>query len=104
MRDLPAFEPAEGYADDGFDPVVIRTDYTDDEAWRATVAGLCSLWGEGSEVEAWFHLIDDPPAREFRTVPGEVHGVQVGLALANVDFQECAGMASEDPEGVLRTP
>ncbi|MCX5397700.1 hypothetical protein [Streptomyces sp. NBC_00102] len=167
MRALPAFELAEEYEDDGFDPVVVRTDYADDEAWRATVAGLRSPWGEDGEAEARFHLIDDPcwdgagveevvraagvvenlvvlfladavtmrspsrpllaldlfadegedldpayyqelidnpPVRAFRTVPGEVHAVQVNLALANVDFQEFAAMASEDPEGVLRTP
>ncbi|MGW1463391.1 DUF6924 domain-containing protein [Streptomyces sp. NPDC002308] len=161
----PAFELTEEYLDDGFDPVVVRTDYTDGEAWRAVVAGLRSTWDEKSGAEVRFHLIDDPrwdgatveeivraaaavenlfvvfladavtmrspsrallaldlfadededldpvyyqepidnpPAREFRTVPGEVHAVQLDLALSNVDFHELAAMASEDPEGVFR--
>lgn len=165
MRALPAFELTGRNPADDFDPVVVRTDHTDDVAWRAVVAGLRSVWDEGSGAEVCFHLVDDPrwagataeevaraaaavedlgvvfladavtmrspsrsllalnlfadededldpafyqelidnpPAREFRTVPGEVHGVHVNLALANVDFQELADMAREDPEGVFR--
>ncbi|WP_405458952.1 hypothetical protein OG786_17530 [Streptomyces sp. NBC_00101] len=167
MRVLPAFEPTGRDPADDVDPVIVRTDYTDEGAWRAVAAALRSAWDAESGAEARFHLIDDPrwdgatpeelvraargvenlsavfvadavtlrsssrpllaldlcadededldpayyqelidnpPAREFRTVPGEVHTVQLCLAVGNVSFPELAVMASQDAEGVLRSP
>ncbi|WP_328721138.1 hypothetical protein OHT52_17410 [Streptomyces sp. NBC_00247] len=52
---------------------------------------------------AYGELIDNPPAREFRTVPGEVHTIQVSLAVGDLGFEELAEASTEDPEGVLRT-
>ncbi|MEU1089499.1 hypothetical protein ABZ401_22235 [Streptomyces sp. NPDC005892] len=165
MRILPALELTGRDPADDFDPVIVRTDYTDDVAWRATVAALRSAWDGESGAEARFHLIDDPrwdgatteelvraagavenlsavfladavtmrsssrpllaldlcadedeeldheyyqelidnpPAREFRTVPGQVHALQLCLAVGNVSFPELAEAAAEDPEGVYR--
>ncbi|WP_406088931.1 DUF6924 domain-containing protein [Streptomyces sp. NBC_01013] len=47
-------------------------------------------------------LIESPEPREFRAMPAAVHGVQVDLALGNVNFAEYAGAASEEPDQVLR--
>ncbi|WP_327176343.1 hypothetical protein OG599_14230 [Streptomyces sp. NBC_01335] len=75
--------------------------------WRsATDALALDLFADEDEDldPAYYQeLIDNPPAREFRTVPGEVHAVQVNLALG-LGFQEFADAASQDPEGVFRTP
>ncbi|MET9619764.1 hypothetical protein ABZZ37_03190 [Streptomyces sp. NPDC006464] len=38
----------------------------------------------------------------FRIVPAGVHGVHVSLSLGDMGFEEYAGWAAEDPEGVLR--
>ncbi|MCX4967034.1 hypothetical protein OHA98_19895 [Streptomyces sp. NBC_00654] len=47
-------------------------------------------------------LIESPDPREFRALPAAVHGVQVDLALGNVDFAEYVGAASAEPDQVLR--
>lgn len=147
-----------------FDVLVIRTDFSDDEAWNAVVGELHRPWGPSGEFAAAVRLVDAPawsgatadevlaavvdedlmvvfladrdtmrsPARallalstawedvsgldpvyyqdliespeprEFRAVPASVHGVQVDLALGNVDFTEYAGAASAEPDQVLR--
>jgi hypothetical protein len=41
--------------------------------------------------------------REFRTVPAGVHEINTNLALANMDFEEFASFAGQDPEGVFRS-
>ncbi|MGR4877896.1 DUF6924 domain-containing protein [Streptomyces sp. LARHCF249] len=41
--------------------------------------------------------------REFRTVPTEVHWIHANLSLANLDFEEYAQAAHEDPEKVFRS-
>lgn len=149
---------------DLFDVLVIRTDFSDDEAWNAVVGELRRPWGPGGEFPAGVQLVDAPvwsgatadevlaaavdedllvvfladrdtmqsPAhallalstawedvsgldpvyyqelieapepREFRAVPAAVHGVQMDLALGNVDFAEHAAAASEEPDQVLR--
>ncbi|MGN5631725.1 DUF6924 domain-containing protein [Streptomyces sp. AC154] len=149
---------------DLFDVLVIRTDFSDDEAWNAVVEELHRPWGPGGEFAAVVQLIDSPawseatadevlavvvdedlvvvfladrgtmksPARallalstvwedvsgldpvyyqeliespdprEFRALPAAVHGVQVDLALGNVDFAEYAGAASAEPDQALR--
>ncbi|MFG2428272.1 DUF6924 domain-containing protein [Streptomyces sp. NPDC048590] len=153
-----------GIGRDLFDVLVIRTDFSDDEAWTAVVEELCLPWGPGGEFAAAVQLVDAPawsgatadevlaavvdeplvvvfladrttmqsPARallalsttwedvsgldpvyyqeliespeprEFRVLPVAVHGVQVNLALGNVDFAEYAGAASEEPDQILR--
>lgn len=60
MRVLPAFEPTGRDPADDVDPVIVRTDYTDEGAWRAVAAALRSAWDAESGAEARFHLIDDP--------------------------------------------
>lgn len=147
-----------------FDVLVIRTDFSDDEAWNAVVGELHRPWGPSGEFAAAVRLVDAPAwsgatadevlaavvdedlmvvfladrdtmksptrallalstvwedvssldpvyyqelieapePREFRAVPASVHGVQVDLALGNVDFAEYAGAASAEPEQVLR--
>ncbi|MFB6818889.1 hypothetical protein ACFCV8_30555 [Streptomyces sp. NPDC056347] len=149
---------------DLFDVLVIRTDFSDDEAWNAVVGELQRPWGPSGEFAAAVQLVDAPawsgatadevlaavvdeellvvfladrgtmksPARallalstvwedvsgldpvhyqeliespeprKFRAVPASVHGVQVDLALGNVDFAEYAGAASAEPDQVLR--
>ncbi len=41
--------------------------------------------------------------REFRTIPTEVHWIHANLSLANLDFEEYAVAADEDPEKVFRS-
>lgn len=148
---------------DEWAPLVIRTDYTDDSAWREVIAEL----GGVADVREWespAHLIDErrwdgvtsdealvaaardeqlsvvfladgvtmrsplrpllaldlgadddqdldpvyyqdlidaPPPRDVRVVPGAVHMVHGNLQLANLDFREFAEAAA-DPEGVVR--
>ncbi|MFJ6610302.1 DUF6924 domain-containing protein [Streptomyces sp. NPDC091289] len=73
-------------------PLVIRTDYTDDAAWRAVVL----------DPMYYQELIDAPPPREVRVVPDAVHMVHGNLQLANVDIPEFAEDAAADPDGVVR--
>ncbi|MGW4198438.1 DUF6924 domain-containing protein [Streptomyces sp. NPDC005004] len=44
---------------DGFDALVVRTDYRDDQAWRNVVAALAEPGG-GRQYEAHVHFVDDP--------------------------------------------
>ncbi|MGV9451551.1 DUF6924 domain-containing protein [Streptomyces sp. NPDC003635] len=41
--------------------------------------------------------------REFRTVPAGVHDVHANLSIGNLGFEEYAGWAHDDPEGVFRS-
>ncbi|MEU9235173.1 DUF6924 domain-containing protein [Streptomyces subrutilus] len=41
--------------------------------------------------------------REFRTIPPQVHSIHANLSLANMDFEEFAAAAEEDPEKVFRS-
>ncbi|WP_239079254.1 hypothetical protein [Streptomyces sp. SID7909] len=45
---------------DLFDVLVIRTDFSDDEAWNAVVGELHRPWGPGGEFAAAVHLVDAP--------------------------------------------
>ncbi|GHH80344.1 hypothetical protein GCM10018793_35300 [Streptomyces sulfonofaciens] len=40
---------------------------------------------------------------QFRTVPGGVSEIHANLYVSNMDFQEFAGLALDDPEGVHRS-
>ncbi|MFD8636297.1 DUF6924 domain-containing protein [Streptomyces sp. NPDC059533] len=57
---------------------------------------------EHLDPEYYGQLVDSPPAREFRTTPAGVHDVHANLSLANMDFEDYAEAAGEDPEGVFR--
>ncbi|MFH8402668.1 DUF6924 domain-containing protein [Streptomyces anulatus] len=62
MKELPEIVKADEWA-----PLIIRTDYTDDSAWREIIAEL----GRVAEVRAWespAHLVDD---RRWGGVTGE---------------------------------
>ena len=145
-----------------FDALVIRTDYSDEQAWQEVQAALAVPWGDG-EDESTVHLVDDRawdgasvddvlaalPAdspldvvfladrttmqadhhgllavttitredceddeeyeavvefgRDFRTVPAGVSEMHTNLWLANMDFEEFAASAHNDPEGVHRS-
>jgi hypothetical protein len=41
--------------------------------------------------------------REFRTIPVGVHDIYANLHIANMDFEEFAAAAQEDPDGVYRS-
>lgn len=146
---------------DGFAALVVRTDYTDDRAWRDVSAELMKPWGD-RPYDAEVHFVDDPAwagatvdevlaavradedlavvfladrttlragghallavttltrqeclddedyerltefGREFRTVPAGVHGIHANLSIGNLGFEEYAGWAHDDPEGILR--
>ncbi|MFG2600620.1 DUF6924 domain-containing protein [Streptomyces sp. NPDC048462] len=45
---------------DLFDVLVIRTDFSDDEAWNAVVGELRRPWGPGGEFPAGVQLVDAP--------------------------------------------
>ncbi|MFJ3529443.1 MULTISPECIES: DUF6924 domain-containing protein [unclassified Streptomyces] len=45
---------------DLFDVLVIRTDFSDDEAWNAVVGELHRPWGPGGEFAATVRLVDTP--------------------------------------------
>ncbi|MEV7521372.1 hypothetical protein [Streptomyces sp. NPDC091371] len=54
------------------------------------------------DPEYYQELVENPPAREFRTAPAGVHDVHANLSIANLDFEDYAAAAGEDPEGVFR--
>ncbi|MFF4789665.1 DUF6924 domain-containing protein [Streptomyces sp. NPDC001276] len=54
MRALPAVAGR-----DGFDALVIRVDYDDDQAWQDLATELTQPWGDRL-YEAHVHFIDDP--------------------------------------------
>ncbi|MFE5092244.1 DUF6924 domain-containing protein [Streptomyces sp. NPDC056638] len=66
------------------------------------VAGEHDAAFVGCSAGYYQELIDSPPPREFRTAPAAVHDVEVNLSIANMDFEELAEAASDDPTGVLR--
>lgn len=70
---------------------------------RALLA-LSTVWEDVSGLDPVYYqeLIELPDAREFRALPAAAHGVQVDLALGNVDFAEYVGAASAEPDQVLR--
>ncbi|GEB57379.1 DUF6924 domain-containing protein [Streptomyces gardneri] len=41
--------------------------------------------------------------REFRTTPAGLHDIRANLSIANMDFEEYAAAAHEDPEKVFRS-
>ncbi|ALO05721.1 hypothetical protein AQF52_0119 [Streptomyces venezuelae] len=41
--------------------------------------------------------------REFRTTPAGLHDIHANLSIANMDFEEYAAAAHEDPEKVFRS-
>ncbi|RKE02889.1 DUF6924 domain-containing protein [Streptomyces sp. TLI_171] len=45
---------------DEFAALIIRTDYTDEAAWRAVVEEVSRPWGMDGEYDAEIHLVDDP--------------------------------------------
>ena len=53
--------------------------------------------GDGDGPERWAAL-----RLPFRTEPCVVHDIHANLSIANMDFEEYAAAAREDPEGVLR--
>ncbi|MFD5208592.1 DUF6924 domain-containing protein [Streptomyces anulatus] len=70
---------------------------------RALLA-LSTVWEDVSGLDPVYYqeLIESPDPREFRALPAAVHGVQMDLALGNVDFAECARAASAEADQVLR--
>lgn len=157
MRSLPTTADL-----DEFHALVIRTDFGNEQSWRAVTAELLQPWGDGN-YEPLVHFIDDSawagasvddvleaasanqelsvvfvadsvpmssahhgllavttiPAeeyenfeeyegirefgREFRTAPARAHDIQANLSIANMDFEEYAAAAHEDPEKVFRS-
>jgi len=158
MKSLPAVtDRNEG------DALVIRTDYSDEQAWQVVTAALTQPWTVGGESESGVHLVDDPTwaetsvdevlavvstdeylsvvfladrmtmqadhhallavttvtredldddeeyeamiefGREFRTAPVGVQEIHANLEIANMDFEEFAAVAQNDPEGVYRS-
>lgn len=54
-------EPSQIVVDtDDYTAVVVRTDYGDDQAWRAVRAALAEPWGDEGQYEGRPHLVDDP--------------------------------------------
>jgi hypothetical protein len=46
---------------DEFDAVVVRTDFSDDAAWRVVTDKLAEPWGDaGDDFESSNHFVDDP--------------------------------------------
>ncbi|MFF3846554.1 DUF6924 domain-containing protein [Streptomyces sp. NPDC002328] len=54
MRALPAVTGR-----NEFDALVVRTDFEDDQAWRAVVTALMQPWGD-KPYDADVHFVDDP--------------------------------------------
>ncbi|WP_443058300.1 DUF6924 domain-containing protein [Streptomyces sp. NBC_00820] len=40
---------------------------------------------------------------EFRTTPAGVHDIHANLSIGNMGFEEYAGWAHDDPEGIHRS-
>ncbi|MFH8725533.1 DUF6924 domain-containing protein [Streptomyces termitum] len=70
---------------------------------RALLA-LTTLWEDETGLDPVYYqeLIDSPQPRDFRTVPGAVHGIHVNLTLGNMDFAEFAASAAAEPDRTLR--
>ncbi|MEU3795916.1 DUF6924 domain-containing protein [Streptomyces fructofermentans] len=146
--------------DDELKALIVRTDYADEESWRAVAAALMQPWGD-EDYEAQVYFVDDPAwagatadevleavsadeelsvvfladhvtmhsthqgllavttipkddyeqleeyegirefGREFRTTPAGVHDIYANLSTANMDFEEFAEAAGEDPQKVF---
>ncbi|MCX4844420.1 hypothetical protein [Streptomyces sp. NBC_00893] len=84
--------------------IVFLADRETMESPARALLALSTGWEDKSELDPVYYqeLIESPEPREFRAVPAAVHGIQVDLALGNVDFAEYAGAASEEPDQVLR--
>ncbi len=85
-----------------------RTGLTDRETMQSPTRALLALstrWEDENTLDPVYYqelLIESPEPRDFRAVPAAVHGVQLDLALGNVNFAEYAGAAAEEPDHVLR--
>ncbi|MFJ8107169.1 DUF6924 domain-containing protein [Streptomyces sp. NPDC096132] len=150
-----------------FEALIIRTDHTDETAWREVAEEASRPWGEDGQYAAdlllvddpawaaatpedvreaarrdkelsvvfvadgvtmrsprrallaldlleaedvenldpvyYQELIDSPPPREFRTAPAGIHDIHANLSIGNMDFEEFAEVAADDPEGVYRS-
>ncbi|MEU9360957.1 hypothetical protein AB0D35_22960 [Streptomyces sp. NPDC048301] len=84
--------------------VVFLADRTTMQSPARALLALSTTWEDVSGLDPVYYqeLIESPEPRDFRALPAAVHGVQVNLALGNVDFAECAGAACEEPDQVLR--
>jgi hypothetical protein len=86
-------------ADDEISVVFLADSTTMREPHHALLA-VRAVPGEqwdDEESEEWAAL-----GLPFRTEPRAVHDVYANLSIANMDFEEFAEAAREDPEGVLR--
>ncbi|MFJ5708031.1 DUF6924 domain-containing protein [Streptomyces sp. NPDC093105] len=90
--------------DDDYLSVVFLADrHTTESPVRALLA-LSTIWEDESGLDPVYYqeLLDAPEPREFRTVPGQVHAVQVNVTLGTMGFGEFAAAASTEPDQVLR--
>lgn len=79
----PAMDVA-GY--DGMEALVVRTDFTDEEAWSRVLAGLREPWGEDPPLEPW--IVADPAydGAPVEKVVRDVRAALVGPELPEVVF------------------
>jgi len=84
--------------------VVFVADGTTMRSPHRALLALDTVYEDVSDLDPAYYqeLLDDPPASRFRTAPGAVHAVHGNLDIANMDFDDFARSALEDPEGVLR--
>ncbi|MFF8440746.1 DUF6924 domain-containing protein [Streptomyces californicus] len=80
--------------DDAWAPLVIRTDFTDDAAWREVVAALARAVEGEREWESAVHLVED---RRWEGVPGD-------LALAAAARDEELGVVFLADDVTMRSP
>ncbi|MBK0376365.1 hypothetical protein I3215_26390 [Streptomyces sp. RB110-1] len=80
--------------DDVWAPLVIRTDFTDDAAWREVVAALARAVEGEREWESAVHLVED---RRWEGVPGD-------LALAAAARDEELGVVFLADDVTMRSP
>lgn len=80
-RDLDDYLHADSYA-----ALLIRTDFTDDQRWRAVALAATAPVDSGG--------------RTFRIIPSEMWGIENNLSIANMDFRDFADSA--DADGVFR--
>lgn len=82
---------------DEYLPVVFVAD-------KQTTAGpehlFLAVTAKSPEDESYQDTIEY--GRVFRILPGQMPGLHANLDLANMDFQEFAAVAQNDPEGVFR--
>ncbi|MFD6967592.1 DUF6924 domain-containing protein [Streptomyces sp. NPDC059979] len=89
--------------DENLSVVFIADQVTMRSAHRALPA--LDIGGEDEDLDPAYYqeLVSSQAPREFRTVPVGVHDVHANLSLANLDFEDYAEMAMNDPAGVLRS-